>query len=462
MSTADASRDGLWTRTATELGELYRSGAATPAAVLVAVLERLEAVNPAINAVITLDLAGARAAAEASALRWRNGTPLGPLDGVPLTIKDNLFVGGLRATWGSLLYADHVAPQDDLPVARLRAAGAIIVGKTNTPELALAGYTDNRVFGPSGNPWAPHLTPGGSSGGAVAAVAAGIGPLAIATDAGGSIRRPAGHTGVAGIKPGTGRVPRRYGFPPLAQDLQVIGAIARSIADLQLAFAAIATPPERSDGSWHGRALRIGAFGAAPGAPIDPQVTASFTAACDVLRAAGHTVEIIAVPWDRDEVNVLFGGLTGPGVARVVANFPDWESKVTDGIARQAAAGIDRRAADYVVTLDRLARFRWAMQDVMAAWDVLATPSAACLPWPRSEPYPPTINGQPAGPRSGAIFSTAVNLAGLPAIVVPSPVTPGCLPCGLQLIGPMQSEERLLGLAAHFESAQPWPQLAPI
>jgi aspartyl-tRNA(Asn)/glutamyl-tRNA(Gln) amidotransferase subunit A len=431
MSTVDANRDGLWTRTATELGELYRSGAATPAAVLVAVLERLEAVNPAINAVITLDLAGARAAAEASALRWRNGTPLGPLDGVPLTIKDNLFVGGLRATWGSLLYADHVAPQDDLPVARLRAAGAIIVGKTNTPELALAGYTDNRVFGPSGNPWASHLTPGGSSGGAVAAVAAGIGPLAIATDAGGSIRRPAGHTGVAGIKPGTGRVPRRYGFPPLAQDLQVIGAIARSIADLQLAFAAIATPPERSD-------------------------------ACDVLRAAGHTVEIIAVPWDRDEVDVLFGGLTGPGVARVVANFPDWESKVTDGIARQAAAGIDRRAADYVVTLDRLARFRWAMQDVMAAWDVLATPSAACLPWPRSEPYPPTINGQTAGPRSGAIFSTAVNLAGLPAIVVPSPVTPGCLPCGLQLIGPMQSEERLLGLAAHFESAQPWPQLAPI
>jgi aspartyl-tRNA(Asn)/glutamyl-tRNA(Gln) amidotransferase subunit A len=214
-SLAEAEKP-FWSETATELASLYRVGAATPTAMLESVLGRIEDVNPRINALVTLDVAGAREAAAAASQRWRNGTPLGSLDGVPLTVKDNLFVRGLRATWGSLLFAEHVAPQDDLPVARLRAAGAVIVGKTNTPELALAGYTDNRLFGATGNPWAPTLTPGGSSGGAVAGVSAGFGPLAVATDAGGSIRRPSGHTGVAGLKPGVGRVPRRYGFPPLA------------------------------------------------------------------------------------------------------------------------------------------------------------------------------------------------------------------------------------------------------
>ena len=260
-SPAEAEKP-FWSEPATELASLYRVGAATPTAMLESVLGRIEDVNPRINALVTLDVAGAREAAAAASQRWRNGTPLGSLDGVPLTVKDNLFVRGLRATWGSLLFAEHVAPQDDLPVARLRAAGAVIVGKTNTPELALAGYTDNRLFGATGNPWAPTLTPGGSSGGAVAGVSAGFGPLAVATDAGGSIRRPSGHTGVAGLKPGVGRVPRRYGFPPLAQDLQVIGLVARAIADLQLAFAAISTTqPERRDAPPAGRSLRIGAIG---------------------------------------------------------------------------------------------------------------------------------------------------------------------------------------------------------
>ena len=453
----------LWSQSATELALLYRSGAATPTAVLEAVLERIEDINPRINAVVTLDVAGAREAASAASQRWRDGTPLGALDGVPLTVKDNLFVQGLRATWGSLLFAEHVAPQDDLPVARLRAAGAIILGKTNTPELALAGYTDNRLFGSTGNPWAPELTPGGSSGGAVAGVSAGFRPLAVATDAGGSIRRPSGHTGVAGLKPGVGRVPRRYGFPPLAQDLQVIGLVARSVADLQLAFTTVATArPDRGGQSPTQRALRIGAFGTVGDAPIDPQITAAFAAACDALRQMGHTVEIIPIPWDRDEVDTLFGALTGPGVARAVTGIAGWETKVTEAIAKQAAAGVGRTAMDYVIALDRLTRFRWAMHDTMTDWDMLATPSAACMPWPRADPYPSVIAGKPAGPRAGAIFSTAINLAGLPAIVVPAPVAPGGLPVGLQLIGSMNAEEQLLDIAARFEMARPWPCLAPI
>src|SRR4029079_1523772 len=155
-----------------------------------ATLARIEDVNPHLNAIVTLDLAGARAAADASTRRWRNGEPLGPLDGVPVTIKDSIWVRGLRTTWGSSLYADFIPDSDEAPVARLREAGAVILGKTNVPQFTLQGYTDNCLFGPTRNPWDLALTPGGSSGGAVAAVASGMGPLALGTDGGGSIRRP--------------------------------------------------------------------------------------------------------------------------------------------------------------------------------------------------------------------------------------------------------------------------------
>lgn len=449
----------LWRATAAELAALYASGAATPEQALESVLARVEAVNGTLNALVTPDLPGARAAAAASARRWKDGTARGPLDGAPVTVKDNLFVGGLRATWGSLLFADHVAPCDDLTVAKLRAAGAVILGKTNTPELALSGYTDNRVFGATGNPWAPALSPGGSSGGAVACVAAGIGAIAMATDAGGSIRRPSAHAGVAGLKPGIGRVPRRHGFPPLAQDLQVIGPIARSVADLRAAFALMATPAAAPAPTG---SLRIGVVGALPGVPIEPAILAAFHAACAALRDLGHVLEDIPCPWGQDEVNALFGGLASAGVARVMAAMPDWRGRVTDSIAAQAEAGARRSAVDLVRDLDAVAAFRWRMADVMAQWDVLATPASPAFAWPKHEPVPTRIGGTEAGPRAAAAYSTAVNIAGLPALVVPLPVPRGSLPAGLQLIGPMMGEERLLDLGAAYEAALPWQRLAPL
>jgi aspartyl-tRNA(Asn)/glutamyl-tRNA(Gln) amidotransferase subunit A len=449
-----------WALTAADLTAAYATGAATPEAALESVLGRIEAVNPDLNAVVTIDLVGARAAAAAAGARWRAGQALGPLDGIPLTVKDNLFVGGLRATWGSKLFVDFIAPQDDLPVARLRAAGAVIVGKTNTPELSLSGYTDNLVFGSTGNPWAPALSPGGSSGGPVAAVASGMAPLALATDAGGSIRRPAGHAGVAGLKPGLGRVPRRFGFPPLAHDLQVIGPIARCVADLRSMFTVMA--PARQSAARAAHALRIGSFAAIGDAPIEPAVTAAFTAACDVLRAQGHEVTPIAPLWDPDAVNTLFGLLSAAGVTRVMASFPEWETRVTASIAQQARMGQTLSATGYLQGLDRLAAFRAGMLDAIADWDIIATPSSPALPWPRTDPYPATIGGQTALPRTAATFSTAVNLAGLPAITVPAPVLAGALPVGLQLIGAPDTEGLLLELAEQFERASPWCQMAPM
>ena len=238
----------LWTLSATELARAYRDGTATPVDALAAILSRIDKVNPAVNAIVTLDRDGALMQARASTERLRAGASLGPLDGIPVTVKDSIFVQGLRATWGSRLYADHIPDFDEPPVDKLRAGGAVILGKTNVPEFTSQGYTDNALFGPTRNPYDLALTPGGSSGGAVAAVAPGMGPIAFGTDGGGSIRRPAAHTGLAGFKPSRGMVPRRHGFPAILHDLEVIGPIARNVDDLLLAMDVTGGPDwRRSD-----------------------------------------------------------------------------------------------------------------------------------------------------------------------------------------------------------------------
>jgi len=206
------SEPELWQLSAAELASAYRDGLTTPEAALQATLARVEDINPRVNAIVTLDLDGARLAAAASTRRWCDGKPLSVLDGVPITVKDNILVRGLRATWGSKLFADFVPDADEQPIAQLRNAGVVILGKTNVPEFTLHGYTDNLQFGATSNPWDLSLTPGGSSGGAVAAVATGMGPIAIGTDGGGSIRRPAAHTGLVGFKPSRDTVPRACGF----------------------------------------------------------------------------------------------------------------------------------------------------------------------------------------------------------------------------------------------------------
>src|SRR3546814_627386 len=169
-------------------------------------------------------------------------SPRGPLDGLPLTANDNLHVENMPATWGSRLFADFHPDADELPVGRLRDAGAVLLGKTNVPEFTLQGYTDNLLFGPTRNPWNLELTPGGSSGGAVAAVATGLAPLTIGTDGGGSTRRPASFTGLVGFKPSTGRIARGNGFPPILYDPEAIGLIARTVSDITLLYTALASP----------------------------------------------------------------------------------------------------------------------------------------------------------------------------------------------------------------------------
>src|SRR5262245_57960149 len=207
-----ASDDLCWLP-ALELAALIRSREASPVEVMEAVLARIERINPVLNCFCTLTADDARDNAQAAEVSVMTGEELGPLHGVPVSVKDLVFTRRVRTTGGSRLFANHYPEEDAVCVERLKAAGAIIIGKTNTPEFGHKGVTDNRLFGPTRNPWDPTRTAGGSSGGAGAAVAAGLGPLAVGTDGGGSIRVPSALCGIYGLKPSFGRVPSGPGLP---------------------------------------------------------------------------------------------------------------------------------------------------------------------------------------------------------------------------------------------------------
>ena len=454
----------LWQHSASRISSLLGGKKISPVEVLQSVLQRCEKVNPLINAVVTLDAEGAYAAARASERRMMRGERLSELDGVPVTIKDNIHVKGLRATWGSELYRDYVPQRDELAVARLRTAGAVIVGKTNTPEFALSGFTDNRLFGPTRNPWHTELTPGGSSGGAAAALAGGIAPLALGTDAGGSIRRPASYAGVVGFRPSTGRIARAYGFPPMAGDFQVIGPAARTVEDVAMLYRYLSGPdpidltslraplPERNAQ----RPLRIRCVINMGNAPIEPDMVGSLREATTILRSLGHEVVEGPAPYDVGSIDQIWATLSAAGLARVLTTYAGWREKIHPSLVPVAERGATVTGIEYVQALDAVTEVRRTVAQAFDHYDVLVTPTCAAHPWPIGTYYPKKINGVPVGPRGSALFSTFVNAAALPAISVPVKPSALGIPIGMQLAGGYGDDATLLSLAAEFESAQPW------
>lgn len=448
----------LWRLTAGELVAGYRSHEFDPVEALNACLERMDNVNPTLNAIVTVDRNGAMQAAVESTKRWKAGIPLSRLDGVPLTVKDNLFVKGMRATWGSKAYEDFVPEQDDLSVAKLRAAGVIILGKSNTPEFALAGHTNNLVFGSTGNPWAPDLSPGGSSGGAASGLMAGIAPLALGTDAGGSTRRPACHCGCIGLRTSIGAIPRRYGFPALADEFQTIGLLTRSIGDVRLMLDHVSIADSRNAGLSAER--KIAAICEIGNHPIDPEIRSAFSSFADTVRTLGASVIEIDPPFDPDESTALFMGLAAPGVARVTETLGSATDSLTEPIRALVKDGNRKTAADYVRTMDAVRAFRWKLADFFEKWDFMILPTAAALPWPRTQAAPSTIDGRTVGPRASAIYTTFVNVAGLPGINIPFAKSDDGLPIGMQIVGPIGSDRALIDLAEQLEVEVYLPQLA--
>lgn len=450
-----------WQMSAEALSQAYARRTLSPVEALLSVLSRADAVHPVLNALVVRDDAAALAAAQASEARWRRGAPLSPLDGVPLTVKDNLPVAGLPCRWGSRLFADHWPARDESPVARLRAGGMVILGKTNVPEFTLQGYTDNPLFGPTGNPWAPALTPGGSSGGAVAAVAAGIGPLALGTDGGGSIRRPCGFTGLYGFKPGRGMVPRADGLPVLLPGLEEAGPIARSMGDLRRALRLLAprlTPLCDAPGP-----LRIAYWRAIGDSPVDAAILARSDAAAERLQAMGHTMVVQPSLPDVEDFNRrAWPVIASTGLAAVLRDRVDGrEDELTPAMAALLAQGRNRSAVDLFQAQTLQRGLAQALQRLFAHHDLLLTPASAAMPWPADQSHPGTIAGQPVDGRGHAVFTAFVNGAGLPALAVPAGPTEDGLPVGLQLVAPRGGDALLCAVGAMWErDAAPawcWP-----
>ena len=462
MSGAPDRDDAPWRRGVADLAADFRARRTDPVVALEVCLDRIARIDPVLNSVVALDGGAARAAARDSAARIRAGAPLSRLDGVPMTVKDNLLMRGLPATWGSRAYAAFRPAEDEAPVARLRAAGAVLVGKTNVPELTLEGYTANLLHGTTRNPWDPALTPGGSSGGAAAGVAAGLVPAALGTDGGGSIRRPASHTGLVGFKPSAGRVSRAGGFPETLHDFETVGTLTRGVADAAMLDAVLADV--RPGIAPRPRALRILYVPRFGDAPLDPEVAEACDAAARLLGAEGHAVETGPVFFDRVAVDEIWRVVGRAGVARV-ARLTGGRLLAEGGptIRAIAAEGAAMSGADYADALAALAAFRREVARVFDRCDIVFQPSAAALPWRAEEAYPPVIDGREAGPRCHAVYTGWVNAAGLPAIALPLGSSSAGLPIGGQFVGRHGADLDLLAFGAGFEAARPappWPPLA--
>lgn len=445
------------------LSGLLAHGEISSAEITAHFLERIAAENSRLNAFVTLN-EQAMDLARASDTRRAEGRALGLLDGLPIAVKDNILTGGLRTTLGSPVYGDFVPERDEVAVARLKAGGAIVLGKTNVPEFTLEGFTDNALFGPTRNPWDERVTPGGSSGGSVAGVAAGLAPGALGTDGGGSIRRPAGYTGLVGLKPTIGRIARAETLPQTLFDMEVIGPIARSVADAAMLFEAmegafagdprswLQTEPGRQkpleDAPPQLRILYVEKFG---DAPLDPVIAGSCRAVASQLSALGHAVETGILPFDIGRLNEQWPMVGQAGLAFLADNLGGDFEKASEKYREMAARGRAIDAGTLFGLFDLIAGLRRAAAMCFGEWDMIVTPASAAMPWPIGIDYPPEIDGHMVGPRGHAIYTAWVNAIGHPAISLPGPPSPAGMPIGTQIVAAHNRDWQLLRLARQFE-----------
>lgn len=434
---------------------------------------RLEQINPRLNALVTFDQTAHQAAQDSDNRRARQQS-LGLLDGIPVAIKDNILTRGLKTTWGSPAYAEFVPEIDEVAVGRLKAAGAIVIGKTNVPEFTIEGFTDNALFGPTRNPWNPEATPGGSSGGSVAGVAAGLFPVALGTDGGGSIRRPCGYTGLFGLKPSIGRVARTETLPQILMDMEVIGPISRTVSDAAMIFEIISgshlgdprswLPAEPNNGEGLHlppaplRILYVERFGAAP---LDPEIQTSCKILVQQFEELGHHVEQGELPLDITELNAVWSTIGMAGLACLQSALGVSFSKASAKYRNLADNGRSTDAGEFYAICDLIANLRRQAAVCFDTWDIIVTPSSAAMPWPIGTDYPPEINGQKVGPRGHAIYTGWVNAIGHPAVSIPGPRSVSGQPIGAQLIAGFNRDRLLLRLAKQFEDVCPWDRQWP-
>jgi amidase len=463
-------------RPAGELAELVRSGELSSRELVEGCLDRIEALNGELNAFVHVDADGALAAADAIGADDER-----PFAGVPIAIKDTAAVAGLPYTLGSDAFGDFVPPHDAFVVRRLREAGFVIVGKTNLPEFGILPVTEPRRFGPTRNPWDTDRTPGGSSGGTAAAVAAGMVPLGHGSDGGGSIRIPAACCGLVGLKPSRGRVSRgpEQGDDFLVQDgvlTRTVGetaALLDVLAGYEPGDATWAPPPAEPFAAAAGREpgrMRIGVTTtAAIDAPVDPLCERAVRDAAELLGSLGHEVEEVEAPWAGQDLlevfTLVFGTPIAMGLffgAQVTGREPAEE--MVEPLSWTIWNGIrERNALEYLLARTQLGAFTRAIVALWNDYDVVMTPALAQRPVRIGEID--ACSDQPWDDfrRSGQFtpYTAIFNVTGQPAVSLPLFHGEDGLPLCVQLAGKPAGEGELLALAAQLEAARPWAQRRP-
>ncbi len=433
-------------------------------------LARLEARNPAINAFVYSDPEGARAQAAAIDDAVARGLDPGPLCGVPIGVKDLEAVAGMPLTFGSRAFRENVAAEDSVQVTRLRAAGAVVLGKTNTPEFGYKGFTENRLFGATRNPWNPERTPGGSSGGSAAAVTAGIVPLATAGDGGGSIRIPAAFSGCYGIKPSAGRIPRAGANAPTWGTHSTLGPVSRTVRDaaryLDAASGphpndldALDSPPGVYEAAVIGPPpkLRRIAWSAGLGyAAVDPEVARLAGAAAKALAAAVGAELVEANPGFDDPMAAWYM-MAAPGDVRLIdAMTEEQKAELEKGFVLFAEQARGIMGVDIANALEARHQLNRTMTAFFGKYDLLLTPTVACTAFPAEGPPPAEIGGKPVGAAGYLPFTPPFNMTGHPAASLPAGLAADGLPVGLQVVAPRHADALLLAVSAAYEAANPW------
>lgn len=482
-----AAADELCFTPATELAARIRNRELSPVELVDALLSRIERVEPVLNTYVTVLAEQARAAAATAADEVVALPPeaLGPLHGVPVSIKDLTPTKGIRTTYGSPRFADHVPDEDALIVTRIREAGAILLGKTTTPEFGLHSVTESELTGVTRNPWHPDRTTGGSSGGAAAAVAAGISPLATGSDGGGSIRVPAALCGVVGLKASPGRIPNGAESSPY-DTVSVVGPITRTVADNALLLSVVAgydpdqpfSIPDKPDFVAAIREASVAglkvAYSPDLGAgPIEPDVATAVAAAARAFEELGAAVEEVAISLP-DPVD-YFLATWGPLIAVDLREMGLTHDMVPAHTADFVRAAEKLTLDDYVTAaFTTRAEIRRVFATVFDTYDLMIWPTTKMTAYPHvgDRGGPAQIAGVEVGGRGhlsdvlvrtlqNQLFTEAVAHAGYPAITVPAGFTQEGLPVGLQIAGRQYDDVAVLRAAAAFEAVRPWADHRP-
>lgn len=458
---------------------LMRRKKLSPVEYMDAVLAAVERLQPQLNCFVTVTAELAREGAKAAEQAVMSGQKLGPLHGVPVGIKDLIPTKGVRTTFGSIAFADNVPDRDDVLVTRLRAAGAIMIGKTTTPEFGIKGQTDAPIFGTTRNPWNLARTPGGSSGGAAAAVASGLGPIGLGSDGAGSTRIPAACCGLVGLKGTTGAIPYQEARDAFA-NVVAAGPLTRTVADAAVMQAAMAGADPMDPWTAHApplgqisphllaqnlSGLRIGYLSRAANKAVAADVAANTEASLGALADLGAEVEEVAVEidWMAEDQRVLYLCSIANNLGAVVERFGD----KTDRVLRDyVAAGRKYDIAAYIKAIAARTRLFRAVQGLFETYDFLVSPTLTRTALPADFDGASSlveIDGRIVGPTQPELtaFVYPFNLTGHPALSIPSGWAQDGLPTSVQIVGPRHSDGDILRLGALLEQARPWAARRP-